>query len=282
MVFLAAMLGAAPAPAVTSTVLERRMEITRPERRSPSRSYPPAFHATIKFRRDDGRTATWKGRLDTSFPEEALRLYDHFQPGARVEIPITEEYSERPAPSPELVRYGIGGLLALLVLFFGLPVLHLLGIRMWITSPVRLFAIFGLGALGAAAYLGQRMYVSLTTWPAVEALREKSDPVALLEARGSEITLPEEARAYIASRATDVLNYDYQGKKHSYVMHNMTSIYKAGPPCQTGETCRVLVDPKDPAELSLPQPVTAETFTAPLALGGFGVVFLLAGLLIRR
>jgi hypothetical protein len=280
-IFVPCMLAGPGPDSAPATVIERSLG-AYVEKRDRERIWGPYYRATIRFRKDDGTEYTWKGTIDGKYPEEVLRLYDLFQPGARVPIPATNYFTERPEIPEGMSVAAIVGALAAFALVFILPALWMFGFRSWFTNPVRVFAIFGLGAMVAGALIGRNLYRQQTEWRAVEVARAKTHPLERLESRAPEVTINDMARQLLSSKSYDVLIYEVGGVRYEYALVSGREPEKVGVPCQTGESCGMLYNPSDPTDLAVPQPLNEETFAGPLVLAGFGLVFLLIGLLAGR
>lgn len=254
-----------------ATVVERRMHI---ETTSGSRRVSgPYYHTEIRYRDANGESIAWKGLIQASSPEEALRIFDRFRPGTEAPVlPTGQNYDEDP-PVPDLYKLAIGAGLTLMALFFLLPILGAFGVESWWTRMARLPLIFGFGAMFGAGMLAFHMHTVLTKWPSVEARQEKSDPVALLDARAPEVTMNEATRKYLGS-GYDVLRYTVNGVNYTYALRSNS----VDPGCQRDQTCRILYNPASPTNIAKVEPLEPATFAGPIALAGMGLVFALAGL----
>lgn len=262
---------AAPLSISMDIVVERRMHI---ETISGSRRVSgPYYHTEIRYRGANGKSVTWKGLIQAQSPEDAMRIFDIFKPGE--EAPLLragrnyDEYAMVPMPYKGAIVFG----LVLMALFFLLPILGAFGVQSWWTRMARLPLIFGFGAMFGAGIMAFHMYTVLTKWPSVEARQEKSDPVAMLDARAPEVTMNEATRSYLGS-GYDVLRYQVDGVTYTHALRSNS----VDPGCQRDQTCRILYNPASPTNIAKVEPLEPATFAGPIALAGMGLVFALAGL----
>jgi len=229
------------------------------------------FDMELTFRTGAGHGLTWKEHLPTRFVEEALMLFDDYPPDHPAQIfqYKTDAVLRRGLPD---WRFGLGCGLAVFALVFLL--FSFLSQRL--PRPQRMMAMMGLLPLVAGAFYYQSLRAKMTTWPRVQAAVAKAPTLTVLDSRGPDLRVDAEARAFLKDAELDSIHYTYQEREYLYQGDDDVYAY----PNAEQASYEKIVDPEDPSKLAdIPEPGD-EKFTGAYVLLGFGVVFVLIGLLV--
>ncbi|HEU0120288.1 MAG TPA: DUF3592 domain-containing protein [Bryobacteraceae bacterium] len=262
------------APAVQATVDSRKMHIRGTSGKRGGTVL--AYDVSLRFVTAGGEPLYWTQQLPGGGAEEALMFFDDYPPQRPVTVYRTGTTAMLRRGLPDW-RFGVGwGLLP-----FGLAFLffyYISGATMegsWLRRPPRAFALMGLLPLvgGTLLFLHLRAKAS---WPRVQVRVERLGLLPLMEARGADLTIDDRARQYLDSLVADTIVYQYEGRDYLYPAGADVEAYDDG----THPTFVKVVNPEKPSDLSNIPVEGDDKSTGVYVLLGFGVVFVLLGLLI--
>lgn len=262
------------APSTEATVDSRKMEIRSTSGKRGGTAL--VFDVSLRFLSAAGEPLYWNQQLPGSRVEEALMFFDDYPPQRKVTIYRTGTAAMLARGLPDW-RFGVGwGLVpfALAFLFF----YYISGATMedsWLRRPPRAFALMGLLPLvgGVLLFLQLRAKAS---WPRVQVRVERLGMLPLIESRGPDLQVDERARQYLDALVTDTIVYSYEGRDYLYPASADVEAWDDG----THPTFIKVVNPEKPSALS-DIPVEGDgKSTGVYVLLGFGVVFVLLGLLL--
>jgi hypothetical protein len=229
------------------------------------------FDMEVRFSTPAGQQLSWKEQLPTRFVEEAVMLFDDYPPGHATTIYQHKNEAMLRRGWPDW-RFGLGcglGVFAVVFLLFSFLTQRL-------PKPQRMFAVMGLFPLIGGVLYYQTLQAKITTWPRVQAVVVKAPTLSLLDSRGPDLRVDAEARAFVKDAELDSIHYTYRGREYLYSGDDDVYAYSNA----EHASYEKIVDPDDPSKLAEIPGEGDDTFTGAYVLLGFGVVFVLLGLLI--
>lgn len=236
------------------------------------------FDMELHFRTAGGAELIWKEQLPTRFVEEALMLFDDYPPGRQAKIYQYKNDAVLRRGLPDW-RFGLGwglAVFAVVFLFFAFVSAGLSFKGPWLLRPQRMMALMGLFPLVGGVFYYQSLQAKMTVWPRVQAVVVKAPTLTVLESRGPDLRIDAEAREFLKDADLDSIHYTYQGREYLYTGDEDVYAYSNA----EHASYEKIVDPTDPSKLAEIPAEGDDTFTGAYVLLGFGVVFVLAGLLI--
>ncbi|MFN0107110.1 MAG: DUF3592 domain-containing protein [Bryobacteraceae bacterium] len=263
-------------PPVQATVSSRKLDISLGSSRRGVTML--VFDFALHFRTAAGQDLPWQVQLPTRRIEEALMFFDNYPPGKQTTIYRQKDGVALRRGLPHW-RFGAGWGLAVFTLVF-LFLYLVTGVMSfkgpWWVRPQRAMALMGLAPLTFGAMYYQTLQQKITEWPRVTAVVVKTRALPLLDQRAPDVRLDSETRKHLKDVELDSIRYTYQGRDYLYPGDHDVYAY----PNDEHATYEKIVDPADPAALSeIPAPGD-ESFTGAYVFLGFGIVFVLFGLLI--